>query len=218
MDSALFESLLREEESDALDFKRDQYRFSKATDDERSELLKDLLGFANAWRRSEAYILIGVEDVRGGRSNIVGIAEQLSDHSLQQFVNHLTNRPLRFHYEAFNSDGVDVGVIRVELGQNRPLYLKRDFGKLRAERVYVRRGSATDPTNPASPEEIAEMGRSVTVAGQSPELLVQFADTERDVSCGDKRAWEAVSLSVPDPEAIPDFIVSRQFWCRRCPG
>jgi hypothetical protein len=102
MDPALFENLLREEESVVLDFKRDQYRFSKATNDEKSELLKDILGFANAWRRADAYILIGVEDVRGGRGNVVGISEQLPDHSVQQFVSGRTNRPIQFHYEAFN--------------------------------------------------------------------------------------------------------------------
>ena len=67
MDDALFERLLYEEESDTLDFKRDQYSFAKAADEEKSELLKDILGFANAWRRAESYILIGVEDVRGAR-------------------------------------------------------------------------------------------------------------------------------------------------------
>src|ERR1700730_8215080 len=96
----LFERLLYEEESTTLDFKKEQYRFAKATEEEKSELLKDILGFANAWRRSEAYILIGVEDVRGGRGNVIGIpaaTPHLDDHSLQQFVNNLTNRPVRFH-------------------------------------------------------------------------------------------------------------------------
>lgn len=66
MDKAFFERLLYEEESETLDFKSEQYRFVKATEEEKSELLKDILGFVNAWRRSEAYILIGVEEVRGG--------------------------------------------------------------------------------------------------------------------------------------------------------
>src|SRR5579864_5379397 len=65
MNDVLFERLLYEEESTTLDFKKEQYRFAKATEYEKSELLKDILGFANAWRRSEAYILIGVEEMRG---------------------------------------------------------------------------------------------------------------------------------------------------------
>jgi len=68
MTDELFERLLYEEESVTVDFKREQYPFAKATDDEKAELLKDILGFSNAWRRSEAYILIGVEDIRGGRA------------------------------------------------------------------------------------------------------------------------------------------------------
>lgn len=128
MNTELFERLLYEDESTTLDFKKEQYRFVKATDEEKSELLKDILGFANAWRRSEAYILLGVEDVRGGRSNVVGIlpADHLDDHSLQQFVSNLTNQPVRFRYEAFGFEGKQVGIISID-EQTRPIYLKRDF-------------------------------------------------------------------------------------------
>ncbi|MGH7393589.1 MAG: AlbA family DNA-binding domain-containing protein [Candidatus Rokuibacteriota bacterium] len=96
MNDELFERLLYEEEGPTLDFKREQYRFASASDEEKAELLKDILGFANAWRRSEAYILIGVGEVRGGRSMALGIsaADHLDDHSLQQFVNSKTNRPV----------------------------------------------------------------------------------------------------------------------------
>jgi len=73
IDNELFERLLYEDESTTLDFKKEQYLFVNATENEKSELLKDILGFANAWRRVEAYILIGVEEVRGGRSNVIGI-------------------------------------------------------------------------------------------------------------------------------------------------
>ena len=61
MTNELFERLLYEEEGTTIDFKKEQYRFVKATDEEKSELLKDILGFANAFRRSATYILIGVE-------------------------------------------------------------------------------------------------------------------------------------------------------------
>ena len=51
MTNEMFESLLFEEEGTTIDFKKEQYRFVNATEDEKSELLKDILGFANAWRR-----------------------------------------------------------------------------------------------------------------------------------------------------------------------
>ena len=59
MDIDLLERLLYEEESETLDFKAQQYPFDGATDDQKSELLKDILAFANAWRRTDAYIGCG---------------------------------------------------------------------------------------------------------------------------------------------------------------
>ncbi len=209
MNAALFERLLYEEESTTLDFKRDQYRFVKASDDDKSELLKDILGFVNAWRRSEAYILIGVEDVRGGRGKVVGIAaaDHLDDHALQQFVNNLTNQPVRFHYEAFGFEGKQVGIIRIE-EQPRPIYLKRDYGKLQKEKVYVRRGSSTDPSKPASLDEIARMGQSSSPP--QAELVVEFANLDRDVSLGARLSWDAELCEMPPMESIPDFARPRQ--------
>lgn len=68
MNDGLMEQVLHEGESSSLDYKRDQYLFTDATGDEKGELLKDILAFANGWRHAEAYILIGVEEVAGGRS------------------------------------------------------------------------------------------------------------------------------------------------------
>jgi hypothetical protein len=209
MNNELFERLLYEEENTTLDFKKEHYRFAKATDDEKSELLKDILGFSNAWRRSEAYILIGVEDVRGGRGNVVGIpaTDHLNDHSLQQFVNNLTNQPVRFHYEAFGFEGKQVGIISID-EQTRPIYLKRDYGKLVREKVYVRRGSSTDPTKPASLEEIAQM--RVSSRQPAAELVVEFADVKRDDARGTNISWDAEFCKMPAMETIPDLARPRQ--------
>ena len=57
-------NLLEQNEGIALDFKRDQYKFKGATKDEKSELLKDILAFANTLRDSTAYILIGIDEQR----------------------------------------------------------------------------------------------------------------------------------------------------------
>ena len=103
---------------------------------EKSELLKDVLGFANAWRRSEAYILIGVKQVRGERSEVVGVDQHLQDHAIQQFINAKLNRPMRFRCEALTVEKKQVDVITVEL-QDRPFWLKEDYGKLRKDLVYV---------------------------------------------------------------------------------
>jgi hypothetical protein len=98
MDDSLLESLLYQAESATLDFKAQQYTFAKGTPEQKGEILKDILAFADAWRQSDAYILIGVKEVKGGPSVVVGISpvDQLDEHSLQQFVCSKTNRPVRF--------------------------------------------------------------------------------------------------------------------------
>ncbi len=180
MTSNEIELLLYEEESATLDFKRDQYKFKKASEIEKSELLKDILGFANAWRRSDAYILIGIEEVRGGKSAIHGISEHLDDHSLQQFVNNLINRPLIFCYEASELDGKKIGVIRIQT-QKRPFYLKKDYGKLRKEQVYVRRGSSISIDKPADLDEVSQMGADTTAEPRKhASFSVAVAHPQRD--------------------------------------
>ena len=42
MNNELFEQLLYEEERPILDFKKEQYRFDHETENEKSELLKDI--------------------------------------------------------------------------------------------------------------------------------------------------------------------------------
>ena len=126
----------------------------------------------------------------------LGIAanDHLPDHSLQQFVNNLTNRPVRFHYEAFAFEGKQVGVIKIEQQQARPLYLKCDYGKLKKIDVYVRRGSSTDPTKPALPEEIAAMGVGLSsptlgeVKAVFHRLLVK-AHALNDQNSSGREAW-----------------------------
>lgn len=155
MNATLMEELLNEDESSTLDFKRDQYLFDKTTDDlQKGKLLKDILAFANSWRRTDAYILIGVEDVKGGRSNVVGVTWHFDDANLQQFVNSKTNRPVTFAYKVFPYEGMKIGIIHIPL-QDRPIYLTKDFGGLRKSEVYIRRNSSTDI---ATPDEIIKIG------------------------------------------------------------
>jgi hypothetical protein len=122
-------------------------------------------------------------------------------------VNNLTNQPVRFHYEAFGFEGKHVGIIRID-EQTRTIYLKRDYGKLMREKVYVRRGSSTDPTTPASLEEIAQM--RVGSGHPSAELLVEFAHVERDDALGTSIAWDAEFCEMPAMETILDMPHPRQ--------
>jgi hypothetical protein len=161
----MIEQLLHEGESSCLDYKRDQYLFAGATDDEKTELLKDILVFANVWRHTEAYILIGVEEVIGGRSTVVGVSYHIPENDLQQFVNSKTNRPVTFSYQSYVFEGKQVGVITIPQ-QDRPLYLTKNYGRLKKDVVYYRQGTTTAI---ASPDDIARMGAAETkklLAGQ----------------------------------------------------
>ena len=176
VDENLLEQLLHEEEGSALDFKRDQYPFAGADDRTKSELLKDILAFANAWRGTTAHILIGVEEVRGGRSRIVGVNAHLDDAHLHQFVNRKTNRHIEFSYQPFLTEDVEIGVIEIPK-QKRPFYLTRRFGNVMKDTVYMRDGSSTAV---ASLDEIARMGAEQDFDG-TPQLVLEWADIEKRV-------------------------------------
>ena len=165
IDSETLESLLNMEEGPALDFKREQYRFNKASDTDKSELLKDLLAFANGQRYRTAYILVGVKELKGTRSEVIGVEAHLDDASLHQFVNSKTNRPAEFSYTPFQVEDKQIGILSIPT-QTRPVYTDSKYGKVEANTVYLRDGSST---RSASPDEVADMGRA-----QTPKLLEWF--------------------------------------------
>lgn len=201
MDSNLLTVLLKESESTSLDFKRDQYPFVGATDDQKSELLKDILAFANAWRHAEAYILIGVDEKQGNK--VVGVSSHFDDASLQQFVNSKTQTPLTFSYETAPYQGKEIDVFRIPL-QERPLYLKRDFGSLKKDTVYIRRGSSTDI---ASPAEVAEMGKASIGGARTPTLRLEFAEPSTSKGLGTSIQLSSTVVEYDD-DKIPDYSTS----------
>jgi hypothetical protein len=207
MDPSYIEQLLNENESAYLDFKREQYHFEGSDDFEKSELLKDILAFSNAWRRTDAYILIGVEEFRGGRSKVIGVDFHLDDHSLQQFVNSKTQKPITFEYIALEFEGVQLGVLRIPL-QIRPIYLTKDFGKLKKNVVYIRRGSSTDE---ASPDEIAKMGTTSIEALDESSLDLQFANISLREPLSRSLKVFCKTIELPEGQQIPIFEPRSQF-------
>ena len=169
LDLKILECLLNEAEGASLDFKSAQYPFENAHKGEKVELLKDILAFANSWRRTTAYILIGVDEVKGGRSNIVGVDKHLDDASLHQFVNGKTQSPVEFNYQVIQIEGTTIGAIEIP-SQKRPIYLNKNFERLNAREVFIRDGSST---RTATPEEIAKMGAEEVISG-TPLLEPRF--------------------------------------------
>ena len=101
----------------------------------------------------------------------MGSKTHLDDAKLHQFVNHKTQRVVEFSYLPFPTDPVEIGVIVIPL-QERPTFLKKSFGKLEKDTVYVRDSSST---RIATPGEIAKMGAH-QVLGGTPQLALDWAD------------------------------------------
>jgi hypothetical protein len=207
LSAEFLESLLYLNENTYLDFKREQYRFTKASDEEKSELLKDILAFANSWRPSEAYIVIGVKTEDGKQHTVVGCEEHFDDANLQQFVNYKTNRPIVFAYEIYLIKDKKVGIIRIPK-QERPIYLKSNFGKLKKEVVYYRLGSATKE---AGIDDIYKMGRDDVNIEQSPPIIsLELADLENQEKLGKAIklcvvAFQECKGRLPDARPTPDY-------------
>lgn len=197
------ESLLFEEESTYLDFKKESYKFVDGNKYQKSEILKDILAFANSWRKTNAYILLGVAEVKGGRSTPVGIAEELDDAQLQEFVNKKTQKPITFTYCTYQIDGKKIAVIEIPV-QQRPIFLINDFEKLRRNIVYIRRGSSTTE---ATPDEIVHMVKiELEEKLKIPELNFGFADIDNKEFLGDEVCIKPIILDMTKNSDIPDYV------------
>jgi len=202
-DESFIEDLLYEAEGSELDFKSEQYSFAKALPHQKSELLKDILAFANAWRRADAFILIGIKEPRLGVPQLCGIAEHLDDADLQQFVNSKTNRPINFTYIRVEFKGFHLAILKIPI-QERPFFLSKDYGKLKKNIVYIRRGSSTDE---ASPDEVARMGRDLAKERLKAPKLLPFILREGHMTNANTTTHvvESTYLTIPEPELTPDY-------------
>lgn len=199
----IIDQLLQESEGSALDFKRDQYRFSDgASVSDKADLLKDILSFANSFRRSEAFIVLGIAAKHGGKKEIVGIESHLDDASLQQFVNFKTNRPIEFSYGELQYQGATIGIIRIPI-QQRPFYLIERFGSIKPNDVWYRQGSSNTLANP----DIVAMMRSGSDAPstiQYPKLDIDVCDSRSERSL-QEATYVRTNYGIADIDELPDY-------------
>lgn len=177
-------------ESNCVDYKRAQYAFQGADDAQKSELLKDVLCFANAFRKSPAYILIGVDENASHLGVIHGIDdnEVIDDAQLQQFINSKTNNRIPFSAYPFRMhSGKIIQVIEIDVcTRARPFYLKKDFAKLHHKDVWVRAGTSS---HIASPEELVAFGRDFVELENTPDIKTLLVSENGDSD-------ELVSVSI----------------------
>ena len=160
-----------EGESNRLDFKSELYPFEKASDYQKSELLKDILAFANARRSAPAFILCGVKKNDFGAMYVAGIPSNVvpDEASIQEFVNRKLNKELPFHaYSVKCAEDRYVWVIEIDVClSDRPYYLKSAFGKLPQYCVPIRQGSST---RFATPDDVYKMA----MEKQAAESIADF--------------------------------------------
>lgn len=190
-------------EGATLDFKQEQYPLANADDEQKSELVKDIVAFANAWKTSDAFILIGVKEQPGARATVHGVPHHHDDASLQQLVNSKTNVPVEFAYIPLSLDGKSVGVVRIAQHQQRPIFLEKRFGRLEKHVVYLRRGSSTDT---ALPDEVARMGAATARVPLEPSVQMEFGDPSAHRGMGTSVVVTSRVLAAqPTPELSPEM-------------
>lgn len=190
IDENQIEELCLKGESVTLDYKSEQYKFN-GDKNEKSELLKDILSFANAWREGNAYILIGVSE-GNGKGEITGIEPKcvIDDATIQQFINSKTNEIIPFSCYSVDCKKGLVHVIEIEeCGNGRPFYIIKDFGNVKKDIVKIRRGTSTDE---ASTGEIVKMTEA-KISNKKPIL-----DAYICAAGSDNYSKEAISLCAWD--------------------
>ena len=133
-----------------------------------------------------------MKEKRGGRCDVVGVKEHLDDASLQQFVNSKTQRPVTFRYRQVPYEGKEIGLVEIPI-QGRPIYLLRDFGRLKGETVYIRRGSSTTT---AKLEEVAQMGAPLAIVLE-PQFELEWADLTYRKGLSETCTVESLLLDPP---------------------
>lgn len=191
-------TLLNMSESDALDFKSGQYKFwNPATDDEKSELLKDIIAFANSFKTGDAFIVIGVTEKNQRKDQVVGVAVHLKDNEVQQFVNAKTNRRVEFLVHSSTAEGQPIDIIQISQKQERPICLAKSFGKVKANEVWVRVGSSSAI---ATPDQIAAMARAdqKAILGET-RIALEWAHPKTRTRLGSEVTLTGVRLAFPPP-------------------
>lgn len=80
MSDEILNKLRYRSEGDDLDFKQAQYHFIDGNDIIKSEMLKDILAMANAWREGTGYIVLGFKDQRPHPAEVTGITGHWGVH------------------------------------------------------------------------------------------------------------------------------------------
>jgi len=156
MNITRLEQLLKQEESENLEFKREIHL---DTNQGKAKFVKELLALANSTPNGErAYLIVGVEDKTG---KLIGIEENLPEEKIQQIMASWCRPPVSLRVETQTLANKRLGVITIYGGRG-PHTPAKNFHDpqggllLRETDVYIRRGSTVDVATPAEVIAIAQ--------------------------------------------------------------
>lgn len=143
MNTKLFNQILKEGESDIIDFKEKSY-FSNPV--KTLDFLKDLLAMSNTVRTESAFIIIGIND----NCQKVGIPKEeiLDPSKVQALVKDKVNTIPLFRSYPYYEDGLAFHIIEIPTcWYPAPCVPLKTSGSIERKEIYIRRNSSNEIAN-----------------------------------------------------------------------
>lgn len=128
-------------EGDYLDFKEENY-----SKENKEELVKDLIAFANSHSLRDRFILIGAKEKNNLFDGFSDFDTTLIDESkIQQISTSNIKDDLVIKTELIDFNGHSIFAIKIPFSNssNRPYMAKKQLGRIKENEMFIRRGSST---------------------------------------------------------------------------
>ncbi len=139
-------------EGEYWDFKEKPYFFEGQSKEEKNkkknDLLHDIICMANNLSNRDAYIVMGIQDKPVKITGVKQFSNKWTQENYQDFLQNLTwagDMIPTVEFRTINNGDLDVLIIKKS---NRlPYYITKSYGKVRENRIYVRKGSKNTAIN-----------------------------------------------------------------------
>lgn len=153
-------------ECDYLDFKEEDYH-----KDNKVELVKDIIAFANSHSIRNKYIIIGIKEENNICQDIIGIDNKKvrDEAEFQQIIKTYIKEDLKVEYKIVDIDGKELLVIKIPVSnnENRPFMVKTQIKYLKENEIYIRKGSMTSLANRKDLEYMFKKNKTSKLVVQS---------------------------------------------------
>jgi hypothetical protein len=168
-----YDDLLKyEDESVRLDFKGAQYPTKN-----HSDLLIDLIAFANADFDGDRFIIIGVIRNEKNEKVFKGInREEIIDSAVyQQLVRENVEPDINLEYFHYSYQGNDYAIFRIFDCSDKPYLMKKGYDKLKQGDGWIRKGTHQPRLNRRDLDSISE--KKQVIQGFSGEIKCTFENS-----------------------------------------